>query len=430
MDRILSHSPIGIATIDFGGNYVEFNAAYSNLYGFDAESLKHESFTIVFSPEQRASVLARHQKFLTEGGELRGEWDVVRHDGKHIAIISESVSVKSDSGQPLRLVYVLDITQRRQAEQALLQSEKRLMTILDTTMDAVICLDQNHRISLFNPAAEKMFGYAAQLMLGHALDLLLPEESRSAHGGYIDDFATSKHTVRKMGALGQLQARRSSGELFPIEASISQGMCLGESVFTVILRDVTEQVRTKAELESMLERLGQANVQLQKLSEIDPLTLLPNRRMLFERLRLALNQSRRRGNHVCLAYIDLDGFKAINDLHGHDAGDAVLMNFSTELRNQLRDGDTLARIGGDEFIALLIDVDSLSQCMPTIERIKETAAQAVHFHGLELRVSASVGVALSAEDSDADELISRADKAMYIAKRNGKNGHAIAQTIE
>jgi diguanylate cyclase (GGDEF)-like protein len=193
---------------------------------------------------------------------------------------------------------------------------------------------------------------------------------------------------------------------------------------------VTEQVRTKAELESMLERLGQANVQLQKLSEIDPLTLLPNRRMLFERLRLALNQSRRRGNHVCLAYIDLDGFKAINDLHGHDAGDAVLMNFSTELRNQLRDGDTLARIGGDEFIALLIDVDSLSQCMPTIERIKETAAQAVHFHGLELRVSASVGVALSAEDSDADELISRADKAMYIAKRNGKNGHAIAQTIE
>ncbi len=424
MDRILSHSPIGIAVIDFDGNYVNFNAAYSTLYAYDPAVLKNELFTVVFASEIRADILERHQTFLTVGGELRGEWDVVRHDGTHLSIISESVRVESEAGQALRLVYVVDITQRRHAEKALLQSEKRLATIIETTMDAVVCLDQIHRITLFNPAAEKMFGYSANLMVGNSLDLLVPEEFRSIHSEHIEAFAATGNTARRMGHLGQLQARRSSGELFPIEASISHGSNLGEPIFTVIVRDVTEQVRIKAELVEVIEKLGLANVQLLELSQIDPLTLLPNRRMLFERLRLALSQAKRRGNHVCLAYIDLDGFKSINDMHGHDAGDALLVTVASELKNQLRDGDTLARIGGDEFIALLIDIESLDQCLPTVERVRETASLPVHYRDVELRVTASIGLVLSDSDSDADELISRADKAMYVAKRGGKNGHA------
>lgn len=426
MDRILSHSPIGIAVIDFDGHYVEFNAAYSSLYAYDPAVLKQEPFTVVFSAEQRAGILERHQKFLTEGGELRGEWDVVRHDGMHLSIISESVRVESDSGQPLRLVYVIDITQRRRAEQALVQSEKRLTTIIETTMDAVICLDQNHRIQVFNPAAEKMFGYSAKLMLGNSMDILLPEKFRENHPRQIESFAATGYTARHMGQLGHLQARRSSGEVFPVEASISYGGHPGEPIFTVIVRDVTEQVRTKAKLEDMLEKLAQTNVQLQELSQIDHLTQLPNRRMLFERLRLALSQSRRRGNYVGLAYIDLDGFKSINDSHGHDAGDALLVKVAADLRAQLRDGDTLARIGGDEFVALLIDIDSVEQCMPTIERIRDAASNAVHYRGVELRVTASIGIALSGLDSDADELLLRADNAMYNAKRAGKNGHCFS----
>jgi len=425
MDRILSHSPIGIAVIDFDGNYVSFNAAYSTLYAYDAAVLKNELFTIVFAQEQRADILALHQKFLTDGGELRGEWDVVRHDGRHLSIISESVRVESETGQALRLVYVIDITQRRHAEKALLQSEKRLATIIETTMDAVVCLDRKHRITLFNPAAEKMFGYSAKLMFGHSLDLLIPEEFRSIHSRHIEAFAATGHTVRKMGHLGQLQARHSSGELFPIEASISHGSHLGEPIFTVIVRNVSEQVRIKAELEAVIDKLRLANVQLLELSQIDHLTLLPNRRMLFERLRLALSQAKRRSNHVCLAYIDLDGFKSINDMHGHDAGDALLVAVASELRNQLRDGDTLARIGGDEFIALLIDIESIDQCLPTIERIRETASLPVRYRDVELRVTASIGLALSNHDSDADDLISRADKAMYLAKRHGKNRYTI-----
>jgi len=267
-----------------------------------------------------------------------------------------------------------------------------------------------------------MFGYAADLMLGQTIERLLPEEFRAIHSRHIETFASTGQTTRRMGSLGQLQAQRSNGELFPIEASISHGKNNDASIFTVIVRDVTEQVRTKAALEAAIEQSRLANLQLLELSQIDHLTRLPNRRMLFDRLRLALNQSRRRGNHVCLAYIDLDGFKAVNDLHGHVAGDALLVQLAADLKKQLRDGDTLARIGGDEFVALLIDIDSITQCMPTIERIRETASQIVRYRDLDLRVSASIGVALSSNYSDADDLILRADQAMYTDKRARKNG--------
>ncbi len=252
MDRLLSLSPIGIAIIDFAGNYVEFNAAYSNLYAYDAAALKSEQFTVVFSPDKRAGVLERHQKFLTDGDPLGGEWDVVRHDGVRLVIKSESVRVTSEAGEPLRLVYVIDITQRRRAELALAHSEKRLSTVISTAMDAVVCLDQTRRISVFNPAAERMFGYPAEQMLGQPLDLLLPDEARHAHPQHIDAFALSGATTRRMGRLGQLQARRSTGDLFPIEASIAHGGSQDDTIFTVIIRDITEQQKAAAALQQSL----------------------------------------------------------------------------------------------------------------------------------------------------------------------------------
>lgn len=430
MDQILSRSPIGVAVIDFYGRYVDFNPAYSELYKYDAATLKNELFTIVFSPEQREQVLQLHQSFLAKGGELRGEWDVVRHDGVNLTIISDSVKMESDTGEALRLVYVLDITQRRRTEQALLQSERRFAAIVETAMDAVICLDASYRICLFNAAAERMFCYAAKTILGQPLDVLIPEELRKVHPQYIAAFASTGHTSRRMGSLGQLLACRASGERFPIEAAISHGVSNGESIFTVIVRDVTKQVRAKAELEAAIEKLGQANVKLLEMAQVDQLTNLPNRRMFFDRLHLAMSQSKRRATSVCVAFIDLDGFKAINDEYGHDAGDALLVELSSRLREQLREGDTLARLGGDEFVALLIDVQSLEQCLPTIERILHCAAQPVYFKGMRLQVSASIGMALSENDATAADLIRQADTAMYRAKRAGKNTHAIFSKSE
>jgi len=423
MRRILSHSPIGIALIDYDGNYIEFNPAYSALYDYDPAELQGQPFTVVFSPDQRERILQLHQNFLSGGGELRGEWDVVRHDGTALTIISESVRVNSEAGEPQRLVYVLDITSRKKAEYALERSESRLATIIESAMDAVICLDAQHRISVFNAAAEAMFGYSAKSMLGQSLDVLVPEELRAAHPRHIESFAATGRTSRRMGQLGQLQACRASGERFPIEASISHAQNRDESIYTVILRDVTEQVRTKAELEVAVERLGRANLQLLELAQIDQLTKLPNRRALLERMTFALVQNRRRGTNCCVAFIDLDGFKAVNDEHGHDAGDALLVEIASRLKGQIREVDTVARFGGDEFVALLSEVQSLESCAPTIDRLRALVALPVMYKGASLQVTASIGTALSSPDSTVDELLKRADLAMYqLKQKRGSDG--------
>jgi len=421
MDRLLSLSPIGIAVINFDGSYAEFNDAYCDIYGYTPELLRDRFFTTVFRPEQRADVLRQHQQFLTGHGPLTGEWDVVRRDGAQRRVIANSVRVTSDHGQPQRLVYITDITERQRTETALHESEQRLMTIITSAMDAVICLDHNHRISLFNPAAERMFGYSASHMLGQQLDPLLPVAARATHSQQIEKFAVTGLTTRRMGNLGQLHAVRADGTQFPIEASISQGKIGDKPLFTVIVRDITAQVQTHAHLATALKELSDANQQLTALAHLDHLTHLPNRLLFLDRLHLALSQASRRETHVCLAYIDLDGFKAVNDTHGHDAGDAVLVELSSRLRDQLREGDTIARLGGDEFVALLTDIESIAQCTPTIERMLAVVSQPVLFNGVALQVSASIGVTSSRNSTDPNELMRQADDAMYCAKRSGKN---------
>ena len=421
MNPLLSLSPIGVAVINFDGSYAEFNDAYCTIYGYTPDLLRDQFFTVIFSPDQRASLLRQHQLFLTHNQPLAGEWDVFRRDGAHRRVIANSVRVTAADGQPQRLVYITDITERQRAEAALQESEQRLMTIIASAMDAVICLDHDHRISLFNPAAERMFGCAASSMLGQTLDPLLPPAARSLHAQHIAQFGITGLTTRRMGNLGQLHALRANGEQFPIEASISQGKVGDKPLFTVIVRDVTVQVQTHSHLAAALQELGEANQQLTALAHLDHLTRLPNRLLFLDRLHLALSQANRRGTHVCLAYIDLDGFKAVNDNHGHDAGDALLVELSSRLREQLREGDTIARLGGDEFVALLTDIESFPQCTPIIERMLAVVSQPVPFNGAALQVSASIGVASSRTSTAPDELLRQADDAMYGAKRRGKN---------
>ena len=154
----------------------------------------------------------------------------------------------------------------------------------------------------------------------------------------------------------------------------------------------------------------------------DPLTDLPNRALLYDRLERATAAAQRRRIGLAVAYIDLDGFKPINDDFGHEVGDALLVEVARRMRESIREGDTLARVGGDEFVALLVDVVSRDDCMPVLERLLTAASAPVNVGGHVLRVSASVGVALCPNDaSQAEGLLRLADKAMYAAKVAGRN---------
>jgi len=134
-------------------------------------------------------------------------------------------------------------------------------------------------------------------------------------------------------------------------------------------------------------------------------------------------QSQRRGQRLAVVYVDLDGFKAINDRHGHDSGDQMLLSLATSMKQALREGDTLARVGGDEFVALLLDLADVAASEPMLRRLLAAAARPMQVGNLLLQVSASLGITFypQAEDVDGDTLLRQADQAMYRAKLAGKN---------
>jgi diguanylate cyclase (GGDEF)-like protein/PAS domain S-box-containing protein len=168
---------------------------------------------------------------------------------------------------------------------------------------------------------------------------------------------------------------------------------------------------------------------LKLTSHYDLITGLPNRVLLADRLSQAMAQCQRRNRSLAVAFLDLDGFKAVNDTHGHDVGDELLVVLSQRMKVALREGDTLARIGGDEFIAVMVDLEKVEDSEPVLERILKAAADPVTVGDAVMQVSASIGVTLYPQDGvDADQLMRHADQAMYIAKQTGKNRYHLFDT--
>lgn len=180
-------------------------------------------------------------------------------------------------------------------------------------------------------------------------------------------------------------------------------------------------------IERLLLRIKDQRDEIERLSLHDPLTGLPLSGLANDRIQMALHSARRSGQRVALLYIDLDGFKRVNDDHGHDAGDAVLQACAWRMRESLRDEDTVARIGGDEFIAVIGGLSDPQQAARVAAKLVHAAAQPIEFEGKAVTIGASIGIAVFPDDgNDAATLRRSADHAMYEAKRQGRNGFAWA----
>lgn len=171
--------------------------------------------------------------------------------------------------------------------------------------------------------------------------------------------------------------------------------------------------------------------QLQHQALHDVLTNLPNRVLLADRLSQSMLQSQRHQNLLAVVFLDLDSFKEVNDSYGHDVGDKLLVTLALRMQEALREGDSLARIGGDEFVAVLADLTTVEDCEPILERLLIAASEPVNIDNIRLKVSASIGVTLYPQDNvSADQLMRHADQAMYAAKESGKNRYHLFDTAE
>ncbi|MFZ5862928.1 MAG: EAL domain-containing response regulator [Nitrospirota bacterium] len=289
-------------------------------------------------------------------------------------------------------------------------SEARFRNILRLAADAVILVDEAHRIMVFNQGAETIFGYTAAEATGQLMDVLLPERYAAVHRRYLQDLALAPEMSQRMGHRGELYGRRKDGSEFPVETSVSKLIENGRIAFTIILRDVTER--------------KEAEERMHFLAHFDALTVLPNRVLFQDRLTQNAINASRHNRIVGVMFIDLDRFKPINDTLGHAVGDLLLKAVADRLISCVREGDTVARLGGDEFAIILADMAQPDDAAGLARKILSEFSRPFAAGSHALSITASIGITLyPTDDERVDRLLENADAAMYRAKELGKNAY-------
>ncbi|HEV1992144.1 MAG TPA: EAL domain-containing protein [Candidatus Dormibacteraeota bacterium] len=301
-----------------------------------------------------------------------------------------------------------EFVERKRAEVALQESEKRMRSVLDNVSDGLATIEQTGIIESANPAVVKLFGYSEQDLVGQQADVLIATTHRSAFINYLE--RRLKLDIPVSGA-HETMGKRKNGSLFPLEFVVSSMQIGSRHLFIATLRDISER---KAHTDAL---------EYQALH--DALTGLPNRSLFGDRLRQALLAARRNQKMFGVLLLDLDRFKDINDALGHDRGDSLLQEVTARLRGVLRATDTIARLGGDEFAVLTIDAKHPDDVVSTARKILAALEGPFAIADQMVETGASIGIAMyPVHGDDPSTLLRRADVAMYVAKRSG-GGYAV-----
>jgi diguanylate cyclase (GGDEF)-like protein/PAS domain S-box-containing protein len=298
----------------------------------------------------------------------------------------------------------------QEAHERARQALQLAASVFDATTEGILIVGADMRIIEANRAFLAMSGYRREELLGRTPRILQSGRHDAAF------YAQMWSALNGCGNWeGQIWDRRHDGSLFAAYLSVSRvdGADGKLSHYVSLFIDITEQ------------RLHQDEIEI--LAYRDPLTHLPNRRLMHDRLQHAIASTARNGTTLAVCSLDLDGFKAVNDNCGHEAGDEVLMAVAGRLQQVIRANDTVARLGGDEFVLLLADLQHRMEAQEIADRALASIAMPIPLaSGASAAVSASIGIAYYPMDAlDAAELLRLSDSAMYVAKRRGRNRYVL-----
>jgi len=313
-------------------------------------------------------------------------------------------------GPEAKLIWQI-ISRLQTMQEELWENQIRMQAVINNVREGIISIDPKGTIENANPASEMVFGYEPGELIGQNVKVLMPEPDRSMH----DTYLRSYHRTGKKNVIGKYReviGLAKNGQRFPLEINVAEMEFDERKHFVGLVRDITER--------------KQAEEKMTQLALYDQLTGLPNRTLFHERLEFARAQADRTKSLVALLFIDLDGFKAVNDSLGHNIGDLLLKEVSQRLKNSVRESDTTARMGGDEFTVILTNLQETGVASQIAEKIITSLNKPITLDGNSCSIGASIGLAIYPDHAeDLESLIKKADAAMYQAKEGGKNACVI-----
>ncbi|ASP40526.1 GGDEF domain-containing protein [Bacterioplanes sanyensis] len=389
---------------DLVSGQITISEQTARIFGLDEDQrlVTIDDFYRHLHPDDRQRVRHELHDSVRRGEATDLTYRIIDQHGRQRTLHGMAEVITDDSGQAIaRYGSLQDITEQEVRERHLLQAAK----VLESTNEGVVVTDANGMIEAINPAFSRITGYDESEVLQHSIAVL--KSSRHDARFYQD-------MLRQLSITGQWRGevwnRRRSGEIFPQWLTITAVQDgLGKTGnYVGVFTDMSSQRRSEQQLE--------------QLSHYDSLTNLPNRRLLIQRLQHAIEHGHD-GQQLALIAIDLDHFKHINDSLGHPAGDRLLKQFAQRLRRRLRDSDTVARQGGDDFMVMIEQVQGREYVAKIADIIKRLLCQPFDLGiGQELMIGASMGITLYPDDGNSvTQLLSNADVAMYRAKQRGRN---------
>ncbi|RYY74326.1 MAG: bifunctional diguanylate cyclase/phosphodiesterase [Gammaproteobacteria bacterium] len=378
-----------------------------------------DEFVETIHPQDRDRVRAHHLQAIADKNDRKFDFRMLMPDGSTRWIEARSITIFDAADQPIRMEGTAqEISDRKQVEEALLTSTELLNVSqsvakmggwqFDIKTNELFWTDQIYHL-LDSVREDLTLESSLEFFSNDSQPLIIKAFNEAIERGQDFDLELEmiSYTQRKIDVRVICKITRENN--IPVKMN-------------GIIQDISEQKSAQLALETANYELEYANRILEHIAHYDALTHLPNRVLLADRMQQAMLHNQRSGESLAVAFIDLDGFKAINDQYGHGTGDKLLITIARRMKAALRESDTLARIGGDEFVVVLTHLKNVNDCEPLLRRILDAAAEPVQLDELVLQVSASIGVTIHPQDGvDAEQLLRHADQAMYLAKQAGKN---------